>query len=519
MKGDDAGGDSAATSLEFQVLSGSSFTLHVGVGATVPDVKRAVSQHLRVCCPLVSLVSASGTPVRDQDTAALTSLEPLLVVVEPYLDLIDVFSSVSRAARRIVRDQQGAVLSSVRLTENTDETAAVYEKSRFSSSMSQRAAQLTGCVVSLQDYDDDEKAARCTLNEEDEEWIWVPVELLSTVDRAPLALPLRRETVLECAEWTASPVTSLGAHEKSTAVVSGHHDGSVCSWVGSQGLLMSPGHQAAVRGLCVLPVDTGYAISCSDDGTLAIWDLFSLTRKVVMEGHSAAVTSVIDVYGDCRAYASCSADGLLKLWNNLGVCKYTWPFYPEDKIGVPHALARFELKAPQEFRGIACAHGEGDIIIWNMSNVRPSCELASHGVRIRAIAGTAPWIVTAGEDLHLLVQEVDVANVGVPPHCITKNVSLSTRRIAIDTWIESLCIPTCGGAMFVATSVDLQVWSSDVKEEGKKVAKVSPEETVSLDSGSCMAISASSLLVGSADGTVSRYALASCLLQEPTVSW
>ena len=76
-------------------------------------------------------------------------------------------------------------------------------------------------------YDDDEKAARCTLNEEDAERLWVPVELLSTVDRAPMALPLRREKVIESAEWTAIPVTSLGAHEKSTAVVSRHRDGCV----------------------------------------------------------------------------------------------------------------------------------------------------------------------------------------------------------------------------------------------------------------------------------------------------
>jgi len=72
--------------------------------------------------------------------------------------------------------------------------------------------------------------------------------------------------------------------------------------------------------------DGHYALSCSWDNTLRLWDLTEgrSTRRFV--GHTKDVLAVA-FSADNRQIMSCGRDRLVKLWNTLGECKFTF----EDK--------------------------------------------------------------------------------------------------------------------------------------------------------------------------------------------
>ncbi|CAN7991604.1 unnamed protein product, partial [Ixodes pacificus] len=72
----------------------------------------------------------------------------------------------------------------------------------------------------------------------------------------------------------------------------------------------------------VLSSDGQYALSCSWDKTLRLWDLAvgSSTRR--FEGHEKDVLSVA-FSADNRQIVSGSRDKTIKLWNTLAECKYT----------------------------------------------------------------------------------------------------------------------------------------------------------------------------------------------------
>jgi guanine nucleotide-binding protein subunit beta-2-like 1 protein len=72
----------------------------------------------------------------------------------------------------------------------------------------------------------------------------------------------------------------------------------------------------------VLSSDSMFALSCSWDGELRLWDLSTgaTTRRFV--GHNKDVLSVAFSF-DNRQIVSASRDRSIKLWNTLGECKYT----------------------------------------------------------------------------------------------------------------------------------------------------------------------------------------------------
>eukprot|EP01104_Vermistella_antarctica_P020449 TRINITY_DN8750_c0_g1_i1.p2 TRINITY_DN8750_c0_g1~~TRINITY_DN8750_c0_g1_i1.p2 ORF type:complete len:329 (+),score=86.60 TRINITY_DN8750_c0_g1_i1:51-989(+) len=81
------------------------------------------------------------------------------------------------------------------------------------------------------------------------------------------------------------------------------------------------GHSHSVEDV-VISSDGQFALSCSWDHTLRLWDLNTgnSTRRFV--GHEKDVMSVA-FSADNRQIVSGSRDKTIKLWNTLGECKYT----------------------------------------------------------------------------------------------------------------------------------------------------------------------------------------------------
>jgi len=87
------------------------------------------------------------------------------------------------------------------------------------------------------------------------------------------------------------------------------------------------GHSHFVEDL-KLSNDGHYALSCSWDNTLRLWDLTNGVCARRFVGHTKDVLGVA-FSADNRQIMSCGRDRLVKLWNTLGECKYTFDGHSE----------------------------------------------------------------------------------------------------------------------------------------------------------------------------------------------
>merc|ERR1712100_549886 len=81
------------------------------------------------------------------------------------------------------------------------------------------------------------------------------------------------------------------------------------------------GHSHFVEDV-VLSSDGAFALSCSWDRTLRLWDLKNGVTTKTFVGHEKDVLSVAFSV-DNRQIVSASRDRTIKLWNTLGECKVT----------------------------------------------------------------------------------------------------------------------------------------------------------------------------------------------------
>merc|ERR1711976_335201 len=83
------------------------------------------------------------------------------------------------------------------------------------------------------------------------------------------------------------------------------------------------GHSHFVEDV-VLSSDGAFALSCSWDRTLRLWDLKNGVTTKTFVGHEKDVLSVA-FSADNRQIVSASRDRTIKLWNTLGECKVPLP--------------------------------------------------------------------------------------------------------------------------------------------------------------------------------------------------
>lgn len=134
--------------------------------------------------------------------------------------------------------------------------------------------------------------------------------------------------------WVTSIAYSKADPEKQNAeniLISGSRDKSIIVWDLSESdpstlTIGYPkrsltGHSHFVEDV-VLSSDAQFALSCSWDKTLRLWDLNEGVTTRTFIGHTNDVLSVA-FSADNRQIVSGSRDKTLKLWNTLGECKRT----------------------------------------------------------------------------------------------------------------------------------------------------------------------------------------------------
>lgn len=100
-----------------------------------------------------------------------------------------------------------------------------------------------------------------------------------------------------------------------TWMVTGDHGGFIKYWQSNMNnVKMFQAHKDPVRSVSFSPTDAKFA-SCSDDGTVRVWDFFSCTEERVLRGHGADVKCV-DWHPTKGLLASGSKDNQqpVKIW-------------------------------------------------------------------------------------------------------------------------------------------------------------------------------------------------------------
>ncbi|XP_053693919.1 uncharacterized protein LOC128741846 [Sabethes cyaneus] len=97
------------------------------------------------------------------------------------------------------------------------------------------------------------------------------------------------ETILQAHD--VSVRTMVWSHNDNW-MVTGDHSGFVKYWQSNMNnVKMFQAHKEPVRGISFSPTDTKFA-SCSDDGTVRVWDFFRCQEERVLRGHGADVKCV-----------------------------------------------------------------------------------------------------------------------------------------------------------------------------------------------------------------------------------
>jgi len=121
------------------------------------------------------------------------------------------------------------------------------------------------------------------------------------------------ETILQAHD---SAVRVMKWNHSDTWMVTADHGGYIKYWQSNMNnVKMFPAHKDPVRAISFCPTDSKFA-TCSDDGTVRIWDFLSCVEEKVMRGHGADVKGV-DWHPTKALVVSGSKDSQqpIKLWD------------------------------------------------------------------------------------------------------------------------------------------------------------------------------------------------------------
>jgi guanine nucleotide-binding protein subunit beta-2-like 1 protein len=178
--------------------------------------------------------------------------------------------------------------------------------------------------------------------------------------------------------WVTSIATT---HENPSMVLSSSRDKTCIVWQLSREIGETDSCGFARRALTghhhfvedvVISSDGQFALSCSWDGTLRLWDLNTgaTTRRFV--GHTKDVLSVA-FSADNRQIVSGSRDKTIKIWNTLGECKYT---ITDDQHSEWISCVRF---SPSTVNPTIVSCGWDKLVkVWSLSNCKLRTNLVGH---------------------------------------------------------------------------------------------------------------------------------------------
>jgi len=132
------------------------------------------------------------------------------------------------------------------------------------------------------------------------------------------------------------------------------------------------GHHHFVEDV-VISSDGQFALSCSWDATLRLWDLNTGATTKRFVGHKKDVLSVA-FSPDNRQIVSCGRDKTIKLWNTLGECKFT---ITEDQHTEWISCVRFSPSTNANPVIVSCGWDKL-VKVWNLGNCKLRTNLVGH---------------------------------------------------------------------------------------------------------------------------------------------
>lgn len=191
--------------------------------------------------------------------------------------------------------------------------------------------------------------------------------------------------------WVTAIATSSDVNND--VVVSGSRDKTIITWTldyqpGSSEQEASAGtpkrslqgHSHFVNDL-VLSSDGAFALSCSWDRTLRLWDLNTGETTKTFVGHKKDVLSVA-FSADNRQIVSGSRDRTLKLWNTLGECKHTIDEAGSHTEWV--SCVRFSPNVANPL--VISASWDKTVKVWNLRDFKLKDTLTGHTGYVNTVA-------------------------------------------------------------------------------------------------------------------------------------
>jgi len=290
-------------------------------------------------------------------------------------------------------------------------------------------------------------------------------------------------------------VTSIATTpENPDMIISGSRDKTILQWslTRQEGAYGKPqraltGHSHFVSDV-VLSSDGQFALSCSWDKTLRLWELSSGNTTRSFVGHSKDVLSVA-FSADNRQIVSGSRDKTLKLWNTLGECKHTIDAETEPRSHSEWvSCVRF---SPNTVNPVVVSGGWDKVVkVWNLRDCRLKTDLVGHTGCVNAVTVSPDgslcasggkdgfamlWDLVEGKHLYSLPDAGDVIN----------NLVFSPDRY----W---LC---------AATQSSIKIWDLESKSIVAELNSKHPDFFANKPTGEKHTIPACVSLAWSSDGT------------------
>jgi len=188
-------------------------------------------------------------------------------------------------------------------------------------------------------------------------------------------------------------VTSLATNADNPEIlISGSRDKTIISWnLESDAASESAGvpkrslhgHSHYIEDV-VLSSDGAFALSCSWDRTLRLWDLNTGSTTKTFVGHGKDVLSVA-FSADNRQIVSGGRDKSLKLWNTLGQCKCTiGQTESKDAHSEWVSCVRFSPNIANPL--VISAGWDKNVKVWNLKDFQLKYNLTGHTGYVNAVA-------------------------------------------------------------------------------------------------------------------------------------
>jgi len=279
--------------------------------------------------------------------------------------------------------------------------------------------------------------------------------------------------------WVTSVATSP---ESSDMILSGSRDKKIIVWnltrdEESYGYARRAltGHSHFVEDV-VISMDCQFALSCSWDKSLRLWDLNdgSTARRFV--DHTKDVLSVA-FSADNRQIVSGARDRTIKLWNTLGQCKYT--IQEEGHTGWVSCV-RF---SPNTQSPLIVSGGWDKLVkVWNLTNCRLKTNLVGHTAHVNTVTvspdgslcasggkdGTAMlWDLNEGKHLYMLDAGDDINALCFSPNrywlCAATNQGVKIWDLESKSLVDDLKpeIVSASGQVEKTPAALSLAWSAD----------------------------------------------------------